>query len=439
MRIDHGRWACALISLVPLLHGTPEIRRESGTKDVSDGTAWRPFSSDSPWNQRIPATAATDRESTALIGDFASRGPLFINIRDWSVPVYFVDSDHTPKRDVGDSRPGVYGAGFEFPRAIPIPEEAVASPPFTDDSDNHLCIVDKAKQLEWGMWAARKDAAGRWFTGLGAVTDLSGTGVAPPWFASPREFDAHRARASGFPLIAGLILLDEIKAGHIDHALVFAYDHCRGGLFIPPASTAQVVTPAINDRTGIPMGGSIQLDPAFDVEHSGLSKSGKIIARALQQYGAYCGDFAGANVIYAENSPAAVRQWEGVLRPDELTAVFTSEFIRAHFRVIAMGNLMPGQNLSVPPPYLLTFSVAHESQPATIDQLTRRVSLAVRGKQRARATWSVFPRGTTVKISGRPLDSGTDAIDWSAPQTLVLTAPDGRTTDWQITPAPQPR
>ena len=58
--------------------------------------AWRPFSEDSPWNQRIPAGAASDPASAALIADFASRGPLHINIKDWSIPVYFVDADHTP-------------------------------------------------------------------------------------------------------------------------------------------------------------------------------------------------------------------------------------------------------------------------------------------------------------------------------------------------------
>ena len=110
-------------------------------------------------------------------------------------------------------------ARYVFPvTADPIPDGAVASPPVAEDSDNHLCIVDRMQHLEWGMWAARQDRTGRWFTGLGAVTDLSGTGVAPPWFAAGRELDSHRARASGFPLIAGLILADEIKAGRIDHA-----------------------------------------------------------------------------------------------------------------------------------------------------------------------------------------------------------------------------
>jgi hypothetical protein len=385
---------------------------------------WRPFSDDSPWNARVDADAATDPDSTSLIDDFASRGPLHINIKDWSVPVYFVDADRTPRRDVGDSRPGVYGAGFEFPRAIPIPDGAIASPPDTEDSDNHLCVIDRARHLEWGMWAARKDAAGRWFTGLGAVTDLDSTGVAVPWFVAKRELDSHRARASGFPLIAGLILREEIRAGRIDHALVFAYDHCRGGLFIPPASTAQVATPAINETTGIPMGGRIQLDPTWDVESSGLSRSGKIIARALQLYGAFCGDFAGANVIYAENSPEAVRDWQGVLDYDELKSVFTPEFIRRHFRVVAMGNLMPGQNLSAGAPYVLAYAVPGETTPARIDPLQRTITVWLSAAANPTdGRWTLLPAASTAK--------------WSAPTaegepTLAVTAPNGRVSVWRV-------
>src|SRR5687768_17013876 len=89
---------------------------------------WRPFSIDSPWNTPIPPDAAADRASAELIADLASRGAWFINLKDWSIPVYFVDADKTPQHAVADSRPGVYGAGFGFPRHIPIPDDAVASP-----------------------------------------------------------------------------------------------------------------------------------------------------------------------------------------------------------------------------------------------------------------------------------------------------------------------
>jgi hypothetical protein len=401
---------------------------------------WRPFSPDSPWNQRIPAGAASDRDSAALIADLAARGPWHVNIKDWSIPVYFIDAAKTPRHDVGDLRPGIFGAGFEFPRSIPIPDGAVASPPVGEDSDNHLCIVDKTRHLEWGMWAARQDKTGRWFTGLGAVTDLSGTGVAPPWFAAPHELDSHRARASGFPLIAGLILVDEIKAGRIDHALVFAYDHCRTGFLIPPASTAQVAQLDAVDARGIPMGGRIQLDPAWDVEHSGLSAAGKIIARALQEYGAYCGDYAGANVLYAENSPEAVRAWAGVLQSGDLEAVFNPDMIRQHFRVLDMGNLLPGQNLGVPPPYVISFAAAGEAGPARIDQLTRTITVYP-GKAPAtkvKAAWTLHPRLTRVEIDGRIFASGPGEIDLAGASTLKLTAPDGATNTWQLVTSPAP-
>jgi len=379
---------------------------------------WRPFSAASPWNQRIPAGTPSDRQSQALIEDLAARGPWLVNMKDWSIPVYFVDADHTPKHDVGDSRPGVYGAGFGFPRAIPIPDDAVASPPFREGSDNHLSIIDRKLGLEWGMWAATRDTHGRWFTGLGAVTDLTGTGVAPPWYYSPREFDSHRGRASGFPLVAGLIFVDEIKAGRIEHALVFAYDHCRTGLFIPPASTSQVLQLDAVGSRGIPMGGRIQLDPNWDVESSALTPAGKVIARALQQYGAYCGDYAGANVLYGENSPAAVAAWQGVLAQNDLAAVFTPEFIRKHFRVVDMGNLLPGQNLERAAPYLLSF-VSSDGTAARIDQWERTVELPG-GRADSTAAWRAWPAGTKLKVAG---------------DAATLTAPDGRTSTWRIVPA----
>lgn len=398
---------------------------------AAEAPVWRPFSADSPWNHRIAPDAALDRASADLIADLASRGPWQVNIKDWSIPVYFVDADATPKHDVGDSRPGVYGRGFGFPRRIPIPDGAVASPPVGVDSDNHLSIIDRKKGLEWGMWAARKDAAGRWFTGLGAVTDLTGTGVEPPWYDNPRELDSHRSRAGGFPLVAGLIMLDEIKAGRIEHALAFAYDHCRTGLFIPPASTSQAaLLDAVGSR-GIPMGGRIQLDPAWDVEHSGLNRAGKIIARALQEYGAYCSDYAGANVLYAENSPAAVAAWAGILDYHDLAKVFTPEFIRRHFRVIDMGSLRPGQNLTVPPPYLLELSFAGQVDRIRLDQFTRTLELPVPSGPRP-ATWRLHPKGTTLTVGGQTFTGDSGEIDLSKVSSLTLTAPNGTISVWQL-------
>jgi len=401
----------------------------------SAASPWRPFSEDSPWNQPIADNACADRNSDELISDLASRGAWFINIRDWSIPVYFIDADSTPKHDVGDLRSGVFGAGFEFPRQIPIPDGAVPSPPVGEHSDNHLCVIDRARGIEWGMWAVRRDADGRWMTGLGAVTDLRGSGVAPPWFDLLRELDSHRARAGGFPLIAGLIRLEEIEAGRIEHALVFAYDHCRTGLFIPPASTAQVAQLDAVDARGIPMGGRIQLDPNWDVQGSNLSRAGKIIARALQKYGAYCGDYAGANVLYAENSPDAVKAWEGVLDPRDLEEEFTPEFIRSHFRVVDMGNLLPGQNLSTPGPYLIGLEFKEQSSPPLIDPFLRTIVLTD-PHLKSNAAWKIHPRGSSLINDGRTLAGGRGVIDLSSSDSITLVAPNGTSSVWRIIPRP---
>ena len=93
------------------------------------------------------------------------------------------------------------------------------------------------------------------------------------------------------------------------------------------------------------MGGRIRLDPAVNVDTLRLTPACKIIAKALQEYGAFNGDYAGATVLYADNSPSALKRWKAVLQKTDFAAIFTPEFIRKHFRVIELGNLLPGQNL----------------------------------------------------------------------------------------------
>jgi len=188
------------------------------------------------------------------------------------------------------------------------------------------------------------------------------------------------------------------------------------------------------------MGGRIQLDPAWDVEHSGLPAAGKAIARALQEYGAYCGDYAGANVLYAENSPEAVQAWEGILDSKDIEAVFTPEMIRRHFRVLDMGNLLPGQNLKVAPPYVISFAVAGETTPARIDQLARAITVQT-GRTHAakiRASWILYPRSTRMDIDGQALASGSADINLAGAAILRLTGPDGTTNTWQLRPSNLP-
>jgi hypothetical protein len=290
----------------------PATRRPSASARPPGG--WRPFAAGSPWNTRIAANPAVDPNSATLIADLAvsSPWPFFgINIDGFSIPVYYATSS-TPRVRVeaelgGSGFPG--RNGMDGAAMVPIPAGAKPDP----QSDRHLVIVSADRRTSWDFFGAR-NTNGLWTCQLCATTNLTGSGVRPLKEGNPTWYTSHGARACGLPLLAGLIRPEEIRSGRIDHALVIAYPHIRAGRYTSPASTAQarIGDEAVSTR-GIPCGGRVQLDPSLNLDRLGLSRSGKIVARALQEYGAYVGDYSGAISLYADNSPAARSAWNGGL------------------------------------------------------------------------------------------------------------------------------
>ena len=306
-----------------------------------DQDPWRPFSEASPWNTPIGNNPTLHAKSAEWIADWVTSSPygehLDVNLTGYSIPLYWADSTtptHTVTCDLGGEG-FTSDDGFDATVEMPIPDGATPDP----ESDGHMLVVDRERNLEFGLYAAVNDN-GTWTCALGATADLTGTGVRPlkedadPWYL------AHGARACGFPLVAGLIRLEEIEVGRIEHALVVAYPHIRGGCYTSPASTAQApTTDAHNDR-GIPCGGRIQLDPELDLESLGLDGPATTIARALQRYGAYVGDYSGAMSLYGEASPAALTRWEQLLDQDMIDRIPIDRF-----RVIAhTGDVYPDDN-----------------------------------------------------------------------------------------------
>lgn len=318
--------------------------RPPGTGGTTAATGWRPFSDSSPWNTPIPSTAALDPASTQLIADFASvpgQDAFWMNIEDFGIPVYWVDSAGAPTVTV---KAGLGGTGFrtgapaegdvEGSGPAPIPSNAMAAA----GTDRHLAIVDRKTRMEWGFYNAARSGSG-WKVDMAATQDLAGMGVRPPEAESP-WWAGHGPRACGFGLIAGLITVDEIKAGRIPHALLIAYPHIRSRYYTPPASTAQGTFEDAQPNRGIPCGGRIQLDPGLDVTKLGLSPAGVVIARALQEFGAFVGDYSGAMSLYVDSSPEAQAYWAtGVL--DNNTA---GKIPLDRFRVLRMGTMYDNKN-----------------------------------------------------------------------------------------------
>jgi hypothetical protein len=303
---------------------------------------FRPFSADSPWNTKIPADAKIDPNSDILTADFAELNPLHINIAEWSVAVYPVDAKKTPRRYVQALYPNQYGRGFGPRQRIPIPDGATAGGP--ELGTGYIVLEDRKAGTAWEMRQAGQNQDGGWFAGFGATVDLRGTGVSPPWMTTESPLLAASPRPSGVPLTAGLIRVDELKAGNIEHALAFGYPNVRTNAFVSPASTGIASQEGRADNPfGLPLGARFRLDPSYDIENTKLSPSAKVIARALQEYGAILVDEAGGSVLYAEGSPEAIAEFKGLLTPEELHLLFTPEFMSKHFQVLEITGIMPAQ------------------------------------------------------------------------------------------------
>jgi hypothetical protein len=305
---------------------------------------WRPFADTSVWNTPIASGAAVDSSSAALIGDLSSisgQTTIWINIQSYSVPVYWVDAATAANSTV---MAALGGTGFRMGAAsdsvaagsgpAPIPSGAMPAA----GTDQHLAIVDRQARMEWAFWDA-DHSSGSWTAGEASTQDLSGSGVRPPERDNP-WWAGHGPRACGFGLIAGLITVDDIQAGTINHALVIAYPHIRSSTYTPPASSAQGTTSDAIPTRGILCGARIQLDPTLDLSTLSLSPSGLTIARALQVYGAFVGDYSGAISLYADASPDAQASWSaGLLANDEAQKIPLNRF-----RVLTIGTIYDNMN-----------------------------------------------------------------------------------------------
>lgn len=307
--------------------GAPTAGRDSGAPPTG---AWRPFSDASPWNTPIPSDATLRPDSDELVAQLraSSDQGLFVSITPWSVPVYYVD-DSTPRVEV---RTPLSNEGESRTFMWPVPVGAHQAP----ESDGHMTLIDRATGMAYDFYQGQPRGDGTWDCTLCSTSALDGTGVRPPKGGPTPWYESHGSRACGFPLIAGLIRPEEIEAGQIDHALVIAYPALRRRWFRSPASTGHPNNGRISETAGVPCGGRFQLDPSLDVESLGLSPAGVTIARALQEYGAYVGDFAGSINLYADGSEEAQRAWTGTLDQGVLGSLDLSRL-----RVIEWGELTP--------------------------------------------------------------------------------------------------
>ncbi len=265
----------------------------------------RPYSPDSPWNRPVaphPNYDPRSDEMIATLGRSINGGRIYSDTVRFTFTLYFADGS-TPRYNVPCNRfrctiIDQAGSSERVPvlNRVPIPLGAQPSP-----GDELMIVIDIENNLEYGLFHPELSRRG-WEAANAYQYPLDADG-APVGFHS---------RAAGVPYYAGLIRPWEIRAGEINHAIAFAYPYPNDRACIYPATRA---VDTVTMEHAIPLGARIQLNPNLtgeDFERWGLTRAGRIVARALQEYGMILVDNSGAPKIYAEdlaNNPFRLESW----------------------------------------------------------------------------------------------------------------------------------
>ncbi len=243
--------------------------------------AQRPFAPDSPWNTPLGAASAIESAdspcSRVLVDEKLAAD---VNAAQWSHPIYLSAAT--------DPQVKVIVKG-ELVATLRIPKSAEPAKPRSKDSDAHLHIIDPERRYVHELWHARRKSDRMLADGY-TKNDLSGPGVGEGG-----------ERAYGGSAIGGLIRRRELTYG-ILHALAMALPrtHLKLGPVWP--ATKQDDGAESSYRGAVPMGQLVTLTPKPNLDALALSPEGKVLARALTEYGAYVVDASSDLTFYAEPS-----------------------------------------------------------------------------------------------------------------------------------------
>jgi hypothetical protein len=269
---------------------------DGGAPGPAGGSA-RPtngFAQSGPWNTRLPRRVPLDPDSATIVENIRldkanNWGTWAVNTDEYSTPVYRVDRFTPTQRwnfsdclDLPDLAPVI----ADSLAAVPTPPGMIVSM----GTDAAVTIYQPATDTYWDFWRAAQDAAGQWSACWGGKIEHYSRN--PGIFTNPLG-----ATATGLPMGAFTIRIDELRRGHIDHAVNIATVRTRAGCDSWPATRNDGNTEGDDIACE---GQRFRLDPAFDIGTI-QSPAARTIARAMQEYGLIMTDKAGALVTYAED------------------------------------------------------------------------------------------------------------------------------------------
>jgi hypothetical protein len=300
---------------------------ESPTVDLS--APRRFFSPTSFWNEPVPADEPLDPSSAAVVTaldeqvaaeEDDEKGPA-INTTKWSVPIYTVPANQ-PMVKVTLENPTPPLALQSAWDAVPLPSDAQPAA----GSDGHLVVWQPSTDRLWEFWRLLHGPEGWAATWGGAMQNASSDPGAYGPEAWPGAKPAWGASASSLSIAGGLITLEDLEKGRINHALAIGIPDVRAGVYASPAERTDGTS---TDPLSLPEGARLRLNPTLNLAALHLPRLTLMMAKAAQRYGILVRDTAGNVAFYAQdpistgtepyNGPGGYFEGES---PQQLLAVF---------------------------------------------------------------------------------------------------------------------
>jgi len=273
---------------------------------------FRFFSPTSFWNRALSAHARLDRRSAAVVGAFdeevareeqGGQAP-FINTTAYSVPIYTVPADEPTVRirlDHTQSPPTLQSAWD----AVPLPVDAQPAA----GTDKHLVVWQPSTDRLWEFWRLQQTSTGwqaAWGGAMRSVSTDPGVYGRKAW---PGASPYWGAAASSLSIAGGLITLEDLELGQINHAVAIGIPEVRGGVY---ASPAQRTDGTSTSPLLLPEGAHLRLDPSLDLAALHLPRLTLMMAEAAQRYGIVVRDHTATVSFYAQDpTPTRTNPYAG--------------------------------------------------------------------------------------------------------------------------------
>jgi hypothetical protein len=228
------------------------------------------FPDDNPWAADI-SNAPPHPLSDRYIGHImASGGNRFLHADFGENPDYGIPYMIVPAGEPSVTVTFDYASESD-PGPYPIPSNVRIEA----GSDRHALIVREGECRLYELFDLRRNGAS-WLAGSGAIFDLRSNALRPDGWTS--------GDAAGLPILSGLVRLDEVRAGAINHALRFTVSRTQRAYIHPATHFASSIT----DTSAPPMGLRLRLKADFDL--SGYRGQALVVLTALKRYGMLLAD-----------------------------------------------------------------------------------------------------------------------------------------------------